>query len=292
MLGGSDARTWKTGSQLIVMIAVILVIMLAVGLIIFHRTARSANTAVNLSSLYWIYYKEDLNRLRALDPAIIDATLSGPGTYVLEQSGGGSRLPGGAIPTQLFFGSAAVTTAARPGTIIPGVRNVAYDPENWPVTPVAEQQNPMAAMKTFAESARGQGMQPMLLPGRDLMQVPGGRCTKKQGETLTDAYLRCGVPAAAAYAPIYVIQSAPVELDLTQVGNLVRQAAAQARAVNPDVIIIATLNMTPGGKPVSDTAVCQAARKILPYVQGFLINSTRSTDSRMISFLRALQGGS
>lgn len=269
-----------------------LVLILAIGLIIFRKPARSASTSVNLASLYWIYYKEDLNRLHALDPALIAATLSGPGTYALEQSEGGSRLPAGVIPTQLFFGSAGFTTALRQGTVIPGVSNVAYDPEDWPATPVPEQQDPLAAMKTFAGSAQSHGLRPMLLPGRDLMQVPGGLCTKKHGQTLSLAYLSCRIPSAAGEAPVFVIQSAPVETDLTQLANLVQQASAQARAVNPKVIVIATLSTTPGGKPISSTQVSLAARKILPYVQGFLINSTRATDSGIISFLQALQNGS
>ena len=269
-----------------------LVLILAAGHVIIRESARPASTAVNLASLYWIYYKEDLNRLHALDPALIAATLSGPGTYALEQSEAGSRLPAGAIPIQLFFGSAGFATALRQDTIISGVRNVAYDPEDWPATPVAEQQNPLAAMKSFAGAAKSHRLRPMLLPGRDLMQVPGEVCAKKQGDTLSQAYLSCKIPTAAADAPVFVIQSAPVEADLTQLVNLVRQASVQARTVNPKVIIIATLNTAPGGTPISSADVTEAARKILPYVQGFLINSTRATDPAMISFLQALQNGS
>ena len=58
------------------------------------------------------------------------------------------------------------------------------------------------------------------------------------------------------------------------------------------MIVIATLTTTPNGSPVGYTALNQAARAILPYVQGFELNSTAPTDSRMIAFLHALSNGS
>jgi hypothetical protein len=46
------------------------------------------------------------------------------------------------------------------------------------------------------------GYRPILVPGRDLMMVPGAVCSYRPQETISQAYLRCGLPATAAYAPI------------------------------------------------------------------------------------------
>src|ERR1051326_7195230 len=107
------------------------------------------------------------------------------------------------------------------------------------------------------------------------MLVSGALCAKQHGHTISQSYLHCGLPAAAAYAPIYVIQSAAVETNLTALRQLVREAAAQARKANPKVTIYATLSVSPNGTYVPYTAVLQAARAIRPYVQGFEMNNVK-----------------
>jgi len=272
-------------------VVAILALVLAVGLAVWRVTARSAVKPVDLTSLYWIYYKEDLARLQPLNPDLIGQTLSGPGTYVLEQSAGGT-MPAGAIPTQTFFSDAGLQAAIANDTVIPGVKAVLDDPENWAATPISEQQNPLPAMRQFGQDAQAGGYQALLAPGRDLTAAPGAACAQTPSQNLTQAYLACDIAAAAADAPIYVIQTAPVETNVTQLTQLVQQAATQARSANPNVIIIATLSTTSNGGAVSSAALATATRTMLPYVQGFLLNTTAATDGQMISCLQALDTGS
>ncbi len=155
---------------------------------------------------------------------------------------------------------------------------------------MAERKAPIPAMKGFAHAADAHGYQPILVPGRDLMLVSGALCSQQRGHTISQSYLRCGLPAAAAYAPIYVIQSAAVETNLSALRQLVREGTAQARKANPHVTIFATLSVSPNGSYVPYTAVVQAARVIRPYVQGFEMNNIRPSDWRMIDFLTGLGG--
>lgn len=253
--------------------------------------ARPAATPVSLSSLYWIYYKEDLSRLQPMAPGLIGQTLSGPGSYALEHNAGGSPLPSGVRPVQLFFSYADEQAALQGGGILPGVKMLAYDPEDWAATPVAEQQQPLSYMRQFAAAAKAGGYQVEQAPGRDLMQVSGAACGQQKGQTLSQAYVSCNLAGAAAGASIYVIQAAPVETDLPDMTQLVKQAAAQARAANPNAIVLATLSTTtPGNTSVSGAAINAAARAALPYVQGFEVNSTAATDSQFIAFLHDLSG--
>lgn len=292
MTASTGPHPQRQRTHILAGVVAMLLLLLAVGLAVWRVTARSANKPVNLSALYWVVYKEDVIRMNAADPAIVRKLAAGPGSYAFEQSAGGTPMPSGFIPVQLFFSNASLQTAIDNNALLSGVQWAADDPEAWSRTPVAEQQDPVPYMQKFSQAAQGKGRKVLLVPGRDLMQVPGAVCGQKQGQTISQAYVACGLPKTAAYASVYVIQAAPVELDQTALVQLVQQAAAQARAANPNVVVIATLSTTPNGSPVGYTAINQAARKILPYVQGFELNSTAATDSRMIAFLHALESGS
>jgi hypothetical protein len=251
-------------------------------------SASTIGDRISLSSLYWIFYKEDFNHINAKYPALMKQVIAGPGTYVLEQHPGGDRLPRKVIPAETFFSSAGLEAAIDHHQVIPGVKFVADDLENIRIAPAPERRNPIPALKHFAKNANANGYRPILVPGRDLMRVPQAVCSQQPGDTISQAYLRCDVPAAAAYAPIYVIQSSAVETNLPALRQLVQQGAARARKANPNVIVLATLSVSPNGAYVPYTAAVKAALEIRPYVQGFAVNDVRSSDWRMVDFLRTL----
>jgi hypothetical protein len=257
-----------------------------------RASATSVSGPISLSSVRWIFYKEDFNHLSQEDPALIKQILASPATYVLEHHAGGPPLPPQVIPVEMFFSSASLQAAIGQRQVIPGVKFVADDLEDLGITPSAERKEPIPAMKEFAHVAHSHGYQPVLIPGRDLMLVSGAMCAKRPGFTISQSYLDCGLPAAAAYAPIYVIQAASVETNLPALRQLVQEAAYQARKANPNVTIFATLSVSPNGAFVPYTAVIQAAKAIRPYVQGFEMNNVRPSDWRMIHFLAGLSKAS
>ena len=248
----------------------------------------SLSGLISLSSVRWIFYKEDFNHLNVEAPALIRQIVAGPATYVLEHRAGGPPLPRKVIPAEMFFSSAALQAAINQHRVIPGVRFVVDDLEDLGITPRAERRAPIPAMKEFAHAAYSKGYQPVLIPGRDLMLVSGAMCAQQRGHTISQSYLNCGLPAVAAYAPIYVIQAAAVETNLGALQQLVREAVTQARRANPRVTIFATLSVSPNGTYVPYTTVVRAAEAIRPYVQGFEMNNIRPSDSRMIAFLAGL----
>src|SRR6202035_4515933 len=158
-----------------------------VGLVLFvgaagswsEVSASSMGKSISLSSVYWIFYKEDFNHLHTEDPALIKQVAAGPGTYVLEQRAGGIRLPRNVIPVQYFFSSAGLQAAIGHHQVIPGVKVVADDLENFAVTPAAERKNPIPALREFGDTARAKGYRSILMPGRDLMRVPGAVCSQR-----------------------------------------------------------------------------------------------------------------
>lgn len=272
----------------ILLIGGIIALLLGPGFLA-SAAARSAQKPI-LTRLYWIFYKEDIERVNSFDPSIVRQLVSGPGTYALTRSAFGPRLPPGVVPVENFFSAAALEQAIGTRTVFPGVKFVAEDPEYWRATPAPEKVTPIPYMKQFATAANSHGLTPILVPARDLMRVPNGVCTQKPADTISQAYISCGIPAAAANSRFFVIQAAAVETDLPALRQLVSQGAAEARRANPGVIVLATLSAAPNGTPVPYVAVERAARAILPYVRGFEMNSEPQNDHALVSFLQGLGG--
>jgi hypothetical protein len=83
----------------------------------------------------------------------------------------------------------------------------------------------------------------VITPHPSLAEVNGAPCTATEGETVEDAFLRCGLQGQAArYADVVEIQAQFLEWDPVRYRVVVETAAAQARAANPNVVVIAGLS--------------------------------------------------
>ena len=222
----ADIRAIIWRPRLLAAIACVLALVLLVSLAVRRVSAHAGNKPVDITKLYWILFKEDLTRINAADPDLVQQLLSSPAVFAYEHAAGYPPLPAKTIPVQLFFSNADLETAVQNHGILPGVQWAAYDPENWSATPVAEKQDPLPFMQRFAKTASDQGLKSIMVPGRDLMLTPGATCSQKQGQNISQAFVSCGIPhAAASYAPIFVIQSAPIETDHSSLVELVQTAA-------------------------------------------------------------------
>lgn len=262
--------------------------LLALALLVVVRAGQPR--PVTLGSLHWIIGQDNLSRLEAASPRFAGEILAGPQTIVVRTSPGG-QLPVRGVPMDLFTSYEEFQRQLRLAAIPPQVRVVAYDPESWDATPPQERHDPLRYLELFARSARQHGYRPVLAPGRDLTLSRTGKCARLPGERIGEAYVRCGIPATAALASAFVIQAAPVELDLPALHRLVEASARQARSANPSVVVLATLSTAPGRVPADPDAIARAARTMLPYVQGFMLNMTRTTTHQGVAFLRALSTG-
>jgi len=254
-------------------------------------TVARGQGAVNLTKLYWLFYKEDIERINKFDPGVVQVMASGGHTYALTRTKYGPRFPPGVIPVENFFSAASLAAAIRSRDVIPQVKVVAEDPEDWRSTPIDERLTPIKYMKDFASTAEGHGLLPILVPARDLLRVKKAACTATPAQTISQAYVACGLPAAAAKARIFVIQAAAVETNLPALRQLVQQGASEARKANPNVNVLATLSAAPNGTAVSLQALISAATTVLPYVNGFELNSEPHNDHELVSFLEALRRG-
>lgn len=268
---------------------------LTVALFLLLETAacasqRPAHTPAILSRWHWVIDVGDFAHIEKAAPELAAGLLSSPATFAVGKPGG-KPFPQGTVPTRLFTSYSAFLQELRTGRLSPRVRAVAYDPEAWQATPIDEQRDPLRYMALFARTARHKGYHALLMPGRDLLLVPGAKCGKRQGETLDSAYVRCGIARAARFAPVFEIQAAPVETDVPELRSFVRAAARRAHAANPSVTLTATLSTAPpGGASVSAAALVRAAAAIMPYVGGFQLNMTSGTRGVAVTFLRLLSG--
>jgi hypothetical protein len=148
------------------------------------------------------------------------------------------------------------------------VRGILYDIEAWPLTPAAEQANPVGSIATAAQLVHGAGLRFIAAPAVDLMgtlhpgQGPYNRIyvtSKFGGET-------------AAPADVFVVQAQTYQNDTATYGAFVRQVAAQARAAHPGVIVLAGLSTGPHGEPTTAGAMLAAVAATNGAPDGYWLN--------------------
>lgn len=204
--------------------------------------------------------------LLSLTPGIAETAGAPPGTWVLTRNTVGLIAGADAALAERFFatsdttvlgGWAGATSAmswpsyssfaadVAMGAIPEGIRVVMYDPEGWAATPRWERQDPAQFMKAFSELAHSHGYDVILTPHPNLTTVPGAVCPQRQGEPMEDAFLRCRIPALAAhFADILDVQAQFLEGDAARYAWVVGLATQQARAANPDVVVVSQLSTT------------------------------------------------
>lgn len=151
---------------------------------------------------------------------------------------------------------------------------VMYDNEHWSLTPVGEQRHPAAYMRKFARLAHRHGLKVIEAPARDLMAVPGGDCTRQNGQTTDAAYLACGIPQDARYADIYEIQAQADQPSSSGYADFVKAAGNQALTANSHLVLLAGLTTDRGGSSGQVFACWKASRKL---VAGYWMNTTKGT---------------
>jgi hypothetical protein len=237
--------------------------------------------------LYLVISGQHLRDIQLVAPGLAAELRARRTTIVLNPA---STTNQAVVGTALFTSYADFAGKIQRHAMPAGVRAVAYDPELWRATPVAERIDPQRYMRLFAAAAYQHGYATILMPGRDLL-AGAGPCRQQGGEALDGAFVRCGLAGEGArLAQIFELQTAPVELSSTQLRGFAAACARQARAANPSVVLIATLSTQPGGRWVSGWQLARAAAALRPFVQGFQLNLTRWSTRAAVAFLRTVPG--
>jgi hypothetical protein len=158
-------------------------------------------------------------------------------SYVL--SGGWAS----ARPTMAWANERRFEVALAQGEIPANVRVVMYDPESWAETPPWERRHPGRAMQLFSDVAHEAGFEVVLTPHPGLVDVSGASCSRAADESIAAAFIRCRIMGEAArLGDVVEVQAQFLEAEPAAYRNLVQRATEQARAANPDVVVLAGLS--------------------------------------------------
>lgn len=185
----------------------------------------------------WMATPNTVEAIGSGDEQVARLFFGGPTSYVL---GGGWA---SASPTMAWASGRSFEVALAQGTIPAGVRVVMYDPEAWVETPTWEQRHPGRAMQIFSDVAHEAGYRVVLTPHPGLVDVSGASCSRAADESIAAAFIRCRIIGEAArLGDVVEVQAQFLEADPAVYRDLVQRATEQARAANPDVVVLAGLS--------------------------------------------------
>ncbi len=242
-------------------------VLLAVALLF---AIHERQTAAAAGPKIWLVPRYVLDAL-GKDP-VSASYFRGARTYMIVRPGGVMSPPDGfsATPTVSYRSYADIQAAFADGSA-PKSGAILYDNEKWSFTPDDEKADPAHYEALAAQLVHAHGLAfistPAVALSAALDRGPG---------TIADKYLRLGIPRdAARNADIVDIQAQSLQYDPAAYAALVSAAAAQARAANPHVLVVAGLttgrNHPDGSGPTSDDLVraVQATRSV---VDGYWLN--------------------
>ena len=168
-----------------------------------------------------------------------------------------------------FSSAAELDQAVSGGQLPAGTGALLYDPEAWSFTPRREQLDPAAATRRARDAAHAHGLALIVAPALNLTLVrphPAGGPRWRQ-------FLQLGLAGSAAKASdVLELQAQSLERDTGTYATFVREAAAQARAANPRVAILAGLSTNPPGAAVTSEQLTAAIRATRGIVDGYWLN--------------------
>lgn len=163
--------------------------------------------------------------------------------------------------------SLAGISQALQGGLPPTTKGVVYDLEAWSLSPLSEQQNPVASTAAAATLVHQAGLMLIATPATDLVSVLDPGATDKYA-----AYLSLGIPAAAQDADVFEIQAQDLEMSTASYASFVTAAAQAARAANPKVLVLAGLSTNPNGQQVTAQDLYAAVEATRGAVNGYWLN--------------------
>ena len=269
--------------------------VLTAGVLVFAGLSSAGqstgSTASDSGHLHWAMARSSLEHLIAAAPDEAQAAFDSPDTMV-QNDPPLSRDPSppgwSSSRAERWTSFGAFRTAVEESAVPSMVQVVHYDNEAWSQTPRREQRRPALFEHRFCTLAHAEGWSCYTGPGQDLCGV----IDHPAGETYAQCYLDQDLAGKAArYADVIDIQAQALEpRGARAYGNFVRRAAKQARAANPDVVVLGNIAASPSGSAVSAAAMYRCAKAALPYVSGFYTTVSAADGATSADFLRRLEG--
>lgn len=228
-------------------------------------TSTSAGAAPTSTALTWVIDRAALTGLggAGLSTNQLSELFNNAHTYIL-----GTATAESANIDNWTSQQSITLTDLRPTGFSRGAAAVLYDDEAWPLTPKAQQTNPAKYEAEGHRLARARGVVFIVAPAMDLVRVldPNGSGSVAQRFLNLDV-----IGQAARYADVVDIQAQGMEGG-TQYTSFVTAAAAQARAANPHVKVLAGLSTNPSGRAISAARFKADANSVRGVVDGYWLN--------------------
>ncbi len=221
--------------------------------------------------LHWLLLSKAYASLKTDDVA--NHFFGGPETYLIGPGKGGGAMPAGPTPTRAYSSYAQIEKAFSNGTA-PKTGAILYDNEKWSFTPDNEKAEPARYEQMAAGLAHAHGLLFIATPAMNLgtFLAPGGA---PGVSAMSSKYLQLGIARDAAHAADVIdIQAQALQYDSAEYARVVGEAAQQARAANPHVIILAglTTRSRRDGTPATADGLLQAVKATRGIVDGYWLN--------------------
>ncbi|MEZ0112244.1 hypothetical protein ABH920_006263 [Catenulispora sp. EB89] len=237
-----------------------------------HARMRRASQAPAVQSVggsgrpSWILTKAALNALAA--DSHVRGQLAGAQIFEIltDAERPATVLP--VVPTMSFKSFAVLEDTLDRGALRPDIRAVIYDAEHWAQTPTDEQRDPATFYQRAAQIAHAHGLIFIATPAMDLVNAGGGKAADP-----ATAFVDRGIGAdAARSADVVDIQAQSLERDAAAYRSFVTRVAAQIRAANPNVTVLAGLSTNPHGSAITPDMLVAAMLGAAGQVTGFWVN--------------------
>ena len=222
---------------------------------------------------YWLLENFSVQKLldAGLPLSLLQSYFNNPKTFVIVKAGAPTSnqyLPD-ATYVMSFANYRKMRQALNFGLVPSNIRYLLFDDEKWPATPATEQAQPFQ-YESAAESlshARGLGL--IFTPAANLSTVLNPAYTET---TKYDGYVSLGIGSnGAKYANVLEIQSQQDEA-LGGFVSFVTQAAAQAEAANPNVLVLAGLTTNGPGDAITPQLLLNDYNATRDAVSGYWLN--------------------
>jgi hypothetical protein len=231
-----------------------------------HR-ASPAPASTAGSQVTWMLTRSALSQMLS-DPSV-RPLLERTRVYELLQPGQRPLAGISAEPVVTFSSVAELRAALATRALPPSAQAVLYDPEAWSYTPATEQRNPVAAAKQAAGLAHAHGLKIIVSPALNLTTVLAPGSSVPHWRQFLDLGL---ARSMARVANAVEVQAQSLERYPAGYATFVREAAAQARAGNPDVSVLAGLSTNPPGAAVDSHQLTAAIQASQADVNGYWLN--------------------
>lgn len=215
----------------------------------------------------WMLTRSALSQM--LSDSSVRPSLERTRIYELLQPGQQPLTGVDATPVVTFSSVASLRSALARDALPAGTRAVLYDPEVWPYTPASEQRDPVRSATEAAELAHARGLQIIVSPALNLTTVLEAGNPGPHWRTFLDLGL---AGSMARVANTVELQAQSLERDPAAYASFVREAAAQARAGNPNVTVLAGLSTNPPGATVDSQQITAAIQASQADVDGYWLN--------------------